>query len=271
MASDETDRLFTVRPADFVAERKALVKTLRAAGRRDEAATVEKLPRPSLSTWTTNQIARREPGLIKDLGAVTARLQTAASAPDYAGAVARHRDLLRSLRIKAEAILTAAGLRAAPQVLAGIVQNLRAGIVNPATRSLIEGGRLVDDVEDAADLNPFEQAIATATSPAPKARLASTESTPGGETREDGPAPVALAREDRHAKAQARTAAERKMKRLGAAVAVAERSRDKEERAVATARSELAAAEERLAAARLDLERESAELRQAEAELERLG
>jgi hypothetical protein len=268
MASDETDRLFTARPADFVGERKALVKTLRAAGRRGEAATIEKLPRPSLSTWTTNQIARREPGLIKELGDVTARLQTAASAPDYAGAVARHRDLLRSLRTKAEEILTVAGLRAAPQVLAGVVQNLRAGILNPATRSPIESGRLVRDVEDAADLNPFAQAIST--SPAPKDRVASTENGPRAESGERAQARVARARDDQRAKAEARTTAERKLKRLGAAVVVAERARDKEERALAAARSVVASAEERLAAARLDLERESAELRQAEAELKRL-
>jgi len=267
MASDETDRLFTVRPADFVAERKALVRTLRAAGRRDEATTIEKLPRPSLPTWTTNQIARREPGLIKDLGAVTARLQTAASAPDYAGAVAQHRDLLRSLRTKAEEILRAAGLRVVPQVLAGIAQNLRAGIVNPETRSLIESGRLVHDVEDAADLNPFEQAIST--SPAPRALAASTENASGGETEEPAQARAALARDDQRAKAQARTAAERETKRLGAAVAAAERARDQEERAVAAARSVVASAEERLAAARFDLERESAELKRAEAELEK--
>src|ERR1022692_3671577 len=111
MASDETDRLFIARPSDFVGERKILVKTLKATGRRQEAASIEKLPRPSLSTWATNQLARREPGLVKELGEVTARLQTAGSAPDYAGAVAQHRDLLRSLRARAEEILTEAGLR----------------------------------------------------------------------------------------------------------------------------------------------------------------
>lgn len=255
MASDETDRLFIARPAEFVAERKTLVKTLKAAGRRQEAASIEKWPRPSLSTWATNQLARREPGSVKELGDVTARLQTAGSAPDYAGAVAQHRDLLRSLRAKAEEILTEAGLRAAPQVLAGVVQNLRLGIVGPATRSLIGNGRLVHDVEEAADLNPFEQAISAL--PARQARVLSTENAP-------------RARDDQRAKAQARAAAEREIKRLGAAVLAAERTRDKEERAVAAARSAVTAAEERLAAAVRDFGRESAELKQAEAGLKRL-
>jgi hypothetical protein len=268
MASDETDRLFIARPSEFIGERKTLVKTLKVAGRRQEAASLEKLPRPSLSTWATNQLARREPGLVKELGEVTGRLQTAGSAPDYAGAVAQHRDLFRSLRARAEEILTEAGLRPAPQVLAGVVQNLRAGIVNPATRSLIESGRLVHDVEDSADLNPFEQAIST--SPAPKARAATTESAPGGEIREQAEARAARARDDRRVQDQARTAAERESKRLGAVVVAAERVRDKEERALDAARSVVAAAEGRLAAARLDLERELAELRQAEAELKRL-
>ena len=79
MATPETDddisRLFSVRPADFVGERNATVKRLKAAGRRDDATTVGKLPRPTLSVWAVNQIARQEPALVGRLADATAGLQ----------------------------------------------------------------------------------------------------------------------------------------------------------------------------------------------------
>ena len=72
---DDIGRLYSVPPADFVGERNAIVKKLKAAGRRQEAATVEKLPRPTLSVWAVNQIARQEPALLRRLADATAGLQ----------------------------------------------------------------------------------------------------------------------------------------------------------------------------------------------------
>ena len=161
MAAPETDddigRLFSVRPADFVGERGALVKELKAAGRRDDAATVEKLPRPTLSVWAVNQIARQEPALVRRLADATAGLQggNAGGSSSYAEVLAEHRDVLKALRLKAEEILNGSGVRPAPDLLSRVVHDLRAGISSPESRPLIESGRLVRDVADDSAVNPF--------------------------------------------------------------------------------------------------------------------
>ena len=170
MAPDETDRLFVVPPAGFVAARRALASALKAAGRREEAAVVEKRPRPSVSTWATNQVARSAPALIRELGEVTARLQ-AGGGPDYAEAIAQHRAVLKTLRAKAEEALLGAGLRAALPALAQVLQNLRAGMANAQTRAVVEAGRLIQDLATIEEGSLFDGATATwaGRGPAPSA------------------------------------------------------------------------------------------------------
>src|SRR4051794_204349 len=53
--------LFRTPPDRFIAERDALVKELRAAGRDDDAATVKALRKPTATVWALNQLADREP------------------------------------------------------------------------------------------------------------------------------------------------------------------------------------------------------------------
>ena len=164
---DDLGRLFSARPADFVSERNAIVRKLKAAGRREDAATVEKLPRPTLSVWAVNQIARQEPELLRRLADATAGLQggKAGGALRYADLVAAHREVLKALRLKAEEILNVSGSRPAPDVLTRVVHDLRAGISSPETRPLIESGRLVRDVTDDSEANPFAGAPEVAPRP----------------------------------------------------------------------------------------------------------
>src|SRR5436305_13799173 len=103
---DDIGRLYSVPPAGFVGERNAIVKRLKAAGRRQEAALVEKLPGPTLSVWAVNQIARQEPALLRRLADATAGLQSgnARGGASYPDLLAAHRDVLKALRLKAEEI-----------------------------------------------------------------------------------------------------------------------------------------------------------------------
>ena len=184
---DDIGRLFSVRPADFVGERNATAKKLKAAGRRDDAATVEKLPRPTLSVWAVNQIARQEPALVRRLAEATAALQggNRGEASRYADVLAAHRDVLKALRLKAEEILDSAGLRTTPDLLTRVVHDLRAGISSPESRLLIESGRLVRDVADDSDVNPFAGAPETA--PRPRRQLEpKTEPSTGRRSRRRG-------------------------------------------------------------------------------------
>ncbi|MDX6628771.1 MAG: hypothetical protein QOH00_1017 [Gaiellales bacterium] len=59
------DELLAIPPEQFTQARNATVKRLRAEGRRDAAEAVKELPRPPLSLWALNQLARREPSLIE--------------------------------------------------------------------------------------------------------------------------------------------------------------------------------------------------------------
>lgn len=64
---DRVGRLFTLLPEDFVAERDALVKQLRADGRRSRAQEVAGLRRPTLAAWAVNQAVRSDPSGYEEL------------------------------------------------------------------------------------------------------------------------------------------------------------------------------------------------------------
>ena len=68
---NDIDRLYVAPREEFVRERDALVKTLRAAGDREAAAEVGAIRKPTLVAWTVNQLAhmeRRDVDLLLDAG-----------------------------------------------------------------------------------------------------------------------------------------------------------------------------------------------------------
>ena len=105
---------------------------LKSAGRKDEAKAVEKIPRPSLAVWTVNQIARRDPELVRRLVAITERLKSSAGA-EYGAAAAELRQVLEDLRGEAAAVLAAAGHEdLGPHLVQRVIANLRAAAGNAA-------------------------------------------------------------------------------------------------------------------------------------------
>ena len=69
------------------------------------------------------------------------------------------------MRRNAEEILNASGFRPAPDLLTRVVHDLRAGISSPESRPLIESGRLVRDLADDSEANPFAGAPEVAPRP----------------------------------------------------------------------------------------------------------
>src|SRR5258708_2726794 len=57
----ELERLYALPPAAFTAARNELAARLRREGRRDAAAEVKALPRPTASSWATSRLMRLEP------------------------------------------------------------------------------------------------------------------------------------------------------------------------------------------------------------------
>jgi hypothetical protein len=253
--ADPSEPLYAVAPADFVRERTALAKALKAAGKREEAARIEKLPRPAPSVWAVNQLARRQPALIARLVELTAKLQ-GHGAPtrraDYAETVAAHREVLKALRAQANDILQAAKMRPTPEILGRVVHDLRAGVGTDESRALIENGRLVRDLDEGT------------TDPFASGAVALLPDEPRHEAR-GAHAPDKAAR----AHAAAREAKAREVKRLRDALADAERVAETERSAWEAARDAAAHAEKRLTAARAKVEAATAKLAAAEADDDR--
>ena len=85
----------------------ALVKELKADGRKDDAAAVAKLRRPSVAAWALNQVAREQPDLVE--AAIDAGEQLrAASDAAVAGRPGELRAATAAERTAANAVVKAA-------------------------------------------------------------------------------------------------------------------------------------------------------------------
>ena len=56
----DVDELFGLPLDEFIPERTALAKSLRAEGRRDEAKEVAATRKPSVAAWAVNQLVRTQ-------------------------------------------------------------------------------------------------------------------------------------------------------------------------------------------------------------------
>jgi hypothetical protein len=266
--SDDLDSLFATPPTKFVEERNRIVAALKGAGRKEEAKVVEKIPRPSVAVWTVNQIARRDPEMVRRLGAITVRLQTAAG-PEYGAAATELRQVLEDLRGEAAAVLAAAGHEdVGPHMIQRVIANLRAAAGEAEVRATLEQGRLVRDVEEQEMTSLFGMA-ATETEAPPRGAAKAAGVTPGTDAKAaPGGAADTKARERAHAKEIA--AAEREVKRLRADAGAARKNVERAERTITAARESLALAEVRAASARAAVTAADDALAKAEAELARV-
>lgn len=104
---DHRRELYGVRPEEFTAARNALAKQLKADGRKDEAAVVAKLRRPTLGAWALNQVAHAQPDLVAAALAAGAQLRAATEAT-VAGKAGALREASAGERAAATAVVKAA-------------------------------------------------------------------------------------------------------------------------------------------------------------------
>jgi hypothetical protein len=267
LISDEIDSLFEAPPTGFIAERKRIVAALKGAGRKDEAKAIEKIPRPSLAIWTVNQIARRDPEVVRRLGALTERLKGSAGA-EYGAAAAELRQVLDELRGEAAAVLAAAGHDdPGPHTVQRVIANLRAAAGSAETRAALERGRLERDVEEQDLSSLFGAALAEgAAAAAAPARSAGKETKVTATAKVNAKSAAELKAQEK-ARAKEIAAAEREVKRLRDAAAAARKETERAERAVAAAQEKLAEAEKTLADEREARDAAAQELAEAEAAL----
>ncbi|HVY39319.1 MAG TPA: hypothetical protein VHM31_15350 [Polyangia bacterium] len=276
------DGLYEVPPAGFVQARNALVKSLKAAGQREQAEQAAKLSRPTASVWASNQVARREADLVARLADATARLQGGVTRDreKYAAAINHHRDLLNEVRARVESILAEAGLRSAPATVAAAVQNFRTGLMDANTRASLLHGRLTEDVGLEVGTGLFGLASALGADEAGgghRAHPPAKSHKPPATGASDAKARERERREEEHARhereraqAKARADAEREVQARRKAAEAASAAREKQEFAVASARRELAAAERALAELRAAEQEATAALVAAQSALKTL-
>jgi hypothetical protein len=138
---------------DFTPARDALAKELRAAGRKEEAAEVKSLRKPSLAAWALNRAARDHGDAVERLRAAGADLREAQSEA-MAGDAGRLRSAGQALagEVDRVAALAADALRSAGRPPSAaqqekILATLRTAAVDEDAGDLLARGVLVDDLE----------------------------------------------------------------------------------------------------------------------------
>jgi hypothetical protein len=148
------DRLHAVPLEDFVAERKRLAKELRAAGDRDSAAELAKLPKPSAPAWALNHVAREEPAVVGDWLDAAEALRDASSHAGRSGgdalreAIAAHRDATRRVLGTVREQARPNGRELSEPMLDRVRELLQAATADPARAELLRAGRVFEGDDD---------------------------------------------------------------------------------------------------------------------------
>ncbi len=279
--ADDADELYGLPLGEFTTARNDLEKRLRKDGKRDEAAEIKSLRKPTAPAWALNQVAREHPKVVAELVKTGGQVRDAQEkllaggdrkALDRATSAQREaiRELVRAAVEAAEA--GDVGTGAAFEEKVG--STLRAAAADADLAEQLVAGRLVRELE-AAGLFGFDAAVtAPARVSAPPRKRGTSEKKASKKTgsTKDKSAEAA----SREAAAETRRTEERERKRLRALEAAskaelrARRAADAAERATAKERTTAERAKERLKKAERDEKSAQVKLEAAVAELERL-
>lgn len=134
----------------FVPERNARARDLRTAGRRDEAAAVAALRKPSVAARAVNRLAREHRRELRELftaGDALSEVQSSVLAGRADGralgeAAERERAAVSALVDAARALLAAEGLAVSASVLERVGETLHAAALDDDAREPVDEGRL---------------------------------------------------------------------------------------------------------------------------------
>jgi hypothetical protein len=235
----------------FTAERNALAKELGAAGRRDDAARVTAMRKPSLAAWAVNQLVRtqrRALAALFDAGDALERAQSdllagRGDAVALREAGKRERTSVAKLVEAARGLLSSEGHELSPAMLARVSDTLHAAALDERARAEVERGCLHRDLrhiglgaDQAVPSRASSRSSARKPRPSRKAATRETERRAGQAERERSERLKAA----RRAEAEARRTAERADRALKSAQQRrndAARSLAKAEAALADARA----------------------------------
>jgi hypothetical protein len=156
----ELDGLYALPLEEFTKARNDLAARLRKAHQTEAADLVRALKKPSVVAAAANRLAREEPQQVVALLAAGERLRDAqqralagdAKAEEVNEAAAAERDAVRALLASGRLRL---GARSSAAILDRLGQTLRAAAVDDEGRTLLERGRLTEELK-AVGFGPLE-------------------------------------------------------------------------------------------------------------------
>ena len=267
------DELYGLPLDRFVPARAELAKSLRAAGRRDDAKAVVALRKPSIAAWAVNQLVRTRHREIQSLfesgdelrAAQSGLLEGQGDPGVLRSAGERERAIVAELVGVARGLLTSEGNDLSAATLERVSDTLHAAALDEEARELVRDGRLERELRHVGlglglGTGLGEQAPAGARGAAPPAGSGRASAKVPKDAAPTGPDPKAASRTDAATgddDAEARSSGETQGRRTGASPAQrrAERERaaaerDEAERTRREARARRAAARASVAAAR---------------------
>jgi len=155
----ELDELYGRPLEEFTKARNDLAARLKRAHQSDAADAIKALKKPTLAAWAANQLARREPALVRELLDAAAALRDtqqrslAGRAPvsDVIAAAGKEREAVRALVSAARKLPP----RATAATLDRLSQTLQAAAIDDIGRDLLERGRLTEELH-AVGFGPLE-------------------------------------------------------------------------------------------------------------------
>jgi hypothetical protein len=241
--ANEIDRLYGLPLDEFVAERDALAKRLRAAGERETAEQVKALRKPTAGAWALNQAVRRRRSETEQLLEAGERLRASHEALLGGGgreglraAMERERELAAVLADCAEAIASETG-KSGAALKERVRATLHAAALDEEVREELAQGRLVREREAVG----LGGAAVGAAAPRRRPAAPRAERTRAGASQTK---PAERVAGEPDASAAEREAAEHALAEARSALAEAEAAQAQAAEAVESARTALREAEE---------------------------
>ena len=237
------DELYGLPLDRFIPERGALAKALRADKRRDEAAQVAALRKPSVAAWAVNQLVRTQGDAVRELfdagdGLREAQADLLAGRGDgrtLRSANERERDAVDALVEAARGLLSSDGHELSPAIVERVADTLHAAALDAGAREQVRDGRLE------RELRHVGLGLGESPGPAPAPAPATPKAKPKPKDKPAEPAtpaakqPPGRGGPSREEAAEARRAAREQAKREKAEREQAERERAEARKAARTA------------------------------------
>jgi hypothetical protein len=247
---EEAGRLYGLPLEDFVAERDKAARAARQAGRKEAAAAISSLRKPTLAAWAVNQLARtnrRDVDLLLDSGKRLLDAQRESLEKGGRAGLDRARSSVdQAVARLQEAARVVLGERASETTLTRVADTLRAAAIQPEARQELATGTLVKEVTGTGwDVLAGLGAARPSASRRPEEERRQRQDV-GAERRRSLQAELRAARKRRDDASRRLRRAERDERQAADALEEARERRELAERELAEAEREIALGEESL-------------------------